>query len=295
MQLAIFDVGFQNDANPQKISLYPLNYLPHVMFPVIEALEEAAEALAFLASEVKYRIDQEINWPLLVLVIDNADQLVEMGGEPIREPLTYLLEEASHAGMRVILSVSNPDGRTIGPILKNGMPIRLVGQVADAVAARAITGVPDSQAEYLLGQGDFMAVSNGMLLPFQGAYISDYDLHLILDQLHRQNNPIMIAYPVNVRPSLDDSEEDLEQLQIFQFNSDHRRANLVLPAENESDSEAEEWLEEGGWAEIEVNEDKWTDEEEDYPIDVWITTDRQPADGEEGDDSYEDGIAFDWE
>lgn len=287
IQMAILDVPANSNGNSRKPSLYPLNYLPHVMFTVVESLREAAEALNFLVSEVEYRIEQEISSPLLVLIIDDADELVEMGGTPIIEPLTYLLEEGVNAGLRIILGASYPNKGDIRPLLKNTIPVRLVGQVPDASTARAISGIPDSQAEYLMGQGDFVAVSNGMLLPFQSAFITDYDLHLILDRLHRQSQPVMVAQPMTVRPTLNSSDEEEQKPQFFEFSSQNRRASLKSPShpnqngkttrviEATTQPEIHHWnqeeqpVEDAVWEEIDEDEDEWGEEIEESAIEIW--------------------------
>jgi DNA segregation ATPase FtsK/SpoIIIE-like protein len=316
IQMAILDVAVDGRSRNRKPSLYPLNYLPHVMFTVVETLREAAEALNFLVSEVEYRIEQEVTWPLLVLMIDDVDQLVEMGGRPIIEPLTYLLEEGVNAGMRIVLGASNPDSNAIRPLLKNSVPVRLVGQLSDATTARAITGIPDSQAEYLRGQGDFIAVSNGMVLPFQAAFITDYDLHLVLDKLHRQSQPVMVAQPLTVRPTLAPPDEEHEQAQFFEFNSQDRRANLgtpgnssrydsppqVIEATNRPNvrrwDEKEGRIEEAVWEEIDEDEDDWEaeaeDEENETIIDIWAgfedKSEDEDDDWEEDDDETDTAI-----
>jgi DNA segregation ATPase FtsK/SpoIIIE-like protein len=196
--------------------------------------------------------------------------------------------------MRIVLGATNPDSAALRPLLKNTIPVRLVGQVTNAATARAITGMPDSQAEYLMGQGDFVAVSNGMILPFQAAYINDYDLHLILDKLHRQSQPVMLAQPMTIRPTLADTDDEPEQPQSFEFNSHDRRASFN-PTENVGSDRADSKLvEPTDWTivkhwdnpedgieaavleeleEIEEEDDWFDDDEEseeaDVVIDVW--------------------------
>lgn len=262
IQMAILDVGPNSRNAKNKPSLYPLNYLPHVMFNIVENFREAAEALSFLVSEANYRIEQSVAWPLLVLMIDNVDYLVEMGGQPIIESLTFLLEEGENAGMRVVLGATNPEAPSLRPLLKNTMPVRLVGQVNTAAQARAITGVQESQAEYLMGGGDFIAVSNGMILPFQAAYINDYDLLLILDKLHRQNQPVMLAQPMTVRPTLDDPDEEDDEPQTFEYNSQNRRANLSPATERELEIPLPRIIESMQWKQAEKFDDDDDEETE---------------------------------
>ncbi len=297
VQMAILDVGSHREASKNKPTLYPLNYLPHVMFNIVENFREAAEALTFLVSEANYRIEQDVEWPLLVLIIDNVDYLVEMGGQPIIESLTYLLEEGENAGMRIVLGASNPESVVLRPLLKNSMPVRLVGKVANSTSARAIAGVQDSQAEYLMGKGDFIAVSNSMVLPFQAAYISDYDLHLILDKLHRQSQPVILAQPMMIRPTTVSSVEETEEAHVFDFNSHDGRANvrpagksglnLGKPTLIESSASLTEVtrldygrneIEEADWEEIEEDEDDWQDDNGAVEVvDVWAEMKQKPG------------------
>jgi DNA segregation ATPase FtsK/SpoIIIE-like protein len=304
VQMAILDVPSNNRGRSRKPNLYPLNYLPHVMFTVVESLREAAEALNFLVSEVEYRIEQEVSSPLLGLIIDDVDKLVEIGGMPIIEPLTYLLEEGVNAGLRIILGASSPNKGEIRQLLKHNVPVRLVGKVADSSTARALTGVPDSQAEYLMGQGDFIAVSNGMILPFQAAFLTEYDLHLILDNLHRQNQRVILAQPIEVRPTLNTMNEATEQPQYFEFNSNKRQASLepptdqkpdrqntiVLEADNQAKvrpwTQSNEEIEEAEWEEIDGEEyEDWENEEqEEAVIEIWGGTRDLSADNSDDSD-----------
>jgi hypothetical protein len=142
------------------------------------------------------------------------------------------------------------------------MPVRLVGQVNTAAQARAITGVQESQAEYLMGGGDFIAVSTGMILPFQAAYINDYDLLLILDKLHRQNQPVMLAQPMTVRPTLDDPDEEDDEPQTFEYNSQNRRANLSPATERELEIPLPRIIESMQWKQAEKFDDDDDEETE---------------------------------
>ncbi|MCI0397744.1 MAG: NACHT domain-containing protein [Chloroflexi bacterium] len=190
--------GALGEYRPVDNLLPPLNYLPHLLAPMVETVEGAAATFSFLLEEVRYRAEQRVTWPLIVILVDNLDALAE-GGSPVLEPLQALLQTGPAVGFRLVLSVRDATGAALQPLLKSNVTIRLVGQVTDAEEARAAAGAPDSLAQYLLGQGDFLAVTGQRVTHFQAATVSDYDLHLALEKLHRQSRPVMVARPVTVR------------------------------------------------------------------------------------------------
>lgn len=197
LQLAVIDAGM-GPARPTRGlgSLYPLNYLPHLLVPVATMLDDAADLLDFLTGEVAYREKQGLTRPVLALIIDDLDGLVAAGGEAVRRPLSELLQMGGRAGLRLICSATNPTTPALHPLLRHNLPVRLVGKLGDADEARAVTGIQDSCAEYLRGQGDFLAVAQGSVVPFQAAYLDDYDLHLVLQDLLRPRRPALLARPV---------------------------------------------------------------------------------------------------
>ncbi|MCI0399384.1 MAG: DNA translocase FtsK [Chloroflexi bacterium] len=243
VQLVVIE-GSQPAAPGQRSELVSLVYLPHMLLPVMDQVEEVAEALAFLEREVQYRKEQAITRPLLVVLVDDLYELVEAGGAPVAEPLARLLGEGAAAGVRLVMATdllagdSPPD--LLRSLLRHHFAIRLVGQTPDAETARAMAGIPDSRAEYLLGRGDFVAVSGDAVVPFQAAYLGDSDLHLTVERLHRQQQPVMLAQPVQMRPSLTLADAP-EEPQLFRL-SRSGAASLEPPAgEDEWESDGSAW------------------------------------------------------
>ena len=153
------------------------------------------------------RRQQGVKLPTIVLLIDKAAHLLEAGEESVAQPLQVLLRQGAEAGIHCVLSTRRSDTAVITNQLRANLPVRLVGQVPDAIAAQAATGLLDTQAEYLLGQGDFLAVVGGESTHFQAAYLGDYDLHLCLDDLHRNRPLALLAQPLPIRPSLPTDDE----------------------------------------------------------------------------------------
>jgi hypothetical protein len=86
-------------------------------------------------------------------------------------------------------------------VARTSLAVRLVGKVGTEADAYAAAGVAGSQAEYLLGNGDFVAIVHDSAVRFQAAYIGDYDFHLSLERLHRGRPPALLAQPASKRPT----------------------------------------------------------------------------------------------
>jgi len=194
--------GITTRPNP----LYPVNYLPHLLFPVATEVEEAIEALAYLQEEVAYRADNNINSPALIILIDDADMFLRRVGGSVASQLAALLHAPAGAGVRVIVGASNPSLPDLWQMLQHNVDLRLVGRMADERAAQAATGLEKSYAQYLDGKGDFIAVATAGITPFQAAYIDDYDLHLTLTELHRASSPVLLAQSFDDEPALPPSK-----------------------------------------------------------------------------------------
>jgi len=71
----------------------------------------------------------------------------------------------------------------VGGMVKANFPVRLVGSVVSPEDAKVAAGVPGTEAERLLGRGDFLLVAKGQVIRFQAAYASGPTLAAIADQV----------------------------------------------------------------------------------------------------------------
>ena len=197
--------------------LQPLSFLPHMLAGISYRLEEAVETLQFLQGEMEYRRQQQVKLPTIVVFIDNVDQLL-VDNDQVRHLVQTLLQGGAAVGIHCVLGVRQAETAVFNNQLRANLPVRIVGKVANGEAAQLAAGLPDTQAEYLLGQGDFLAVVGGVVTHFQAAYIGDYDLHLCLDDLHRNRPLPLLAQPVNLRTTLMDDDKSHHQTRSFQFN-----------------------------------------------------------------------------
>ncbi|MCZ7674058.1 MAG: hypothetical protein M5U34_46500 [Chloroflexi bacterium] len=117
-----------------------------------------------------------------------------------------LLQRGGKAGIHLILTTAEPHSRLLDSHLKVYLPIRIAGQVENRAQAIAATGIEGSEADYLLGRGDFLLVNNRQMTYFQAAYVGDYDLHLSLTQLHQTGGYSILAQPFLVRPTVPEAK-----------------------------------------------------------------------------------------
>lgn len=180
----------------------PLAYLPHVLADVMNDVQQMTEGMQYLAGCLQLRRREGFHLPRVVVFIEDLATALEKGRRPFKEALLRLLEDGGRAGIHIVAATAHPQAPTLDALLKNGLPVRISGRLASEGEAWAATGITQSGAEQLLGRGDFVAVVTGTVVRFQAAYISDYDLHLCVDSLHRDRPPAIIAQPWDGRPRL---------------------------------------------------------------------------------------------
>lgn len=220
-QLQLLLIQLEGEEKATAADLSPLDYLPHMLTTLITDSKEVADTLQFLRQEMQYRQEQTVAEPAIVVFIDRLVTLLEIGDAVCVTALTELLQHGADVGIHLVLSTRRPGHELLTRPLHAHLPVRIVGQVANKREARAASHVEDSRAEYLLGQGDFLAVGSGDSLRFQAAFIGDYDLHVVLTELHRRRAPVLLARPVDSRmqlPQNPESDGTSEQGQTFSFN-----------------------------------------------------------------------------
>lgn len=220
-QLQLVIVDGDAAANPAKAQeLAPLNYLPHILTPIIDEAMTATEVLAFLVNEINYRKEQETTTPAIAILIDGAAHLLRAGGNDLQEAVRQLVKNGGEVGMHVILSTDDPGAAYLDNLFKAQFPARIVGKVNDGKQARAAAGISDSQAEYLLGAGDFMALAGGAISRFQAGYIGGIDLLQTLEKLHRRRLPVLLAQTTSIRPTLEPAPELEMTMVVREFVAD---------------------------------------------------------------------------
>ena len=175
LQLALID--------PKQRGLLPLAGLPHLMDAVATDAAMAQALLERLVAEMERRDREGVSSPRIIVAVDELLDLLQTGGKPVEALLTRIAQRGREAGLHLVAGAQKPSSTALGPMLKANFPVRLVGRVGSAEDARVASGVAGTNAEKLLGRGDFVLVAAGQTLRFQAAWLPAVDWPEVVESM----------------------------------------------------------------------------------------------------------------
>jgi S-DNA-T family DNA segregation ATPase FtsK/SpoIIIE len=127
--------------------------------------------------------------PHIVVVIDELADLMMVVGKKIEELIARLAQKARAAGIHLILATQRPSVDVITGLIKANIPTRIAFQVSSKIDSRTI--LDQMGAEALLGMGDMLYMASGTGLPVRvhGAFVSDDEVHRVVEYLKSQGEP----------------------------------------------------------------------------------------------------------
>ncbi|WP_084493481.1 DNA translocase FtsK [Brackiella oedipodis] len=127
--------------------------------------------------------------PFIVVIIDELADLMMVAGKKIEELIARLAQKARAAGIHLILATQRPSVDVITGLIKANIPTRIAFQVSSKVDSRTI--LDQMGAESLLGMGDmlFMPPGSGYPERVHGAFVSDDEVHRVVEFLKEQGEP----------------------------------------------------------------------------------------------------------
>ncbi|MCL2873055.1 MAG: DNA translocase FtsK 4TM domain-containing protein [Betaproteobacteria bacterium] len=143
--------------------------------------------------------------PQIVVVVDELADLMMVTGKKIEELIARIAQKARAAGIHLILATQRPSVDVITGLIKANIPTRIAFQVASKVDSRTI--LDQMGAEALLGQGDMLFLPPGSGYPqrVHGAFVSDEEVHHVVEYLKRQGPPNYIeSVLLEAEPELND-------------------------------------------------------------------------------------------
>ncbi|HTE13765.1 MAG TPA: DNA translocase FtsK, partial [Burkholderiales bacterium] len=214
--------------DPKMLELSVYEGIPHLLAPVVTDMRQAAHALNWCVGEMERRykmmsalgvrnlagFNQKIRdavkakkpilnpltaadveaeplheMPLIVVVIDELADLMMVVGKKVEELIARIAQKARAAGIHLILATQRPSVDVITGLIKANIPSRVAFQVAAKVDSRTI--LDQMGAEALLGQGDmlYLPPGTGLTQRVHGAFVSDHEVHKIVDYLKSLAKP----------------------------------------------------------------------------------------------------------
>jgi len=214
--------------DPKMLELSIYEGIPHLLAPVVTDMKQAGSALNWCVGEMEKRyklmsalgvrniagLNRRIkeaeragqpltnpfsltpehpeliaSMPNIVVVIDELADLMMVVGKKVEEQIARLAQKARAAGIHLILATQRPSVDVITGLIKANIPARIAFQVSSKIDSRTI--LDQMGAEALLGQGDMLYLSPGSGYPVRvhGAFVSDDEVHRVVDFLKKTGEP----------------------------------------------------------------------------------------------------------
>jgi len=127
--------------------------------------------------------------PFIVVIIDELADMMMVVGKKVEELIARLAQKARASGIHLIIATQRPSVDVITGLIKANIPTRIAFQVSSKVDSRTI--LDQIGAEQLLGHGDmlYMAPGTGIPTRVHGAFVSDQEVHKVVDHLKRAGQP----------------------------------------------------------------------------------------------------------
>ncbi|MFA5627714.1 MAG: DNA translocase FtsK 4TM domain-containing protein [Thiohalomonadaceae bacterium] len=174
--------------------------------------------------------------PHIVVIVDELADLMMVVGKKVEELIARLAQKARAAGVHLILATQRPSVDVITGLIKANIPTRVAFQVSSRIDSRTI--LDQQGAESLLGNGDMLYLPPGVGVPnrIHGAFVSDQEVHRVVDDLKRRGKPDYIDVVLKgggseVGDGFDgDGGEDVESDELYdkavQIVLETRRASI---------------------------------------------------------------------
>ena len=168
------------------------------------AEEESNRAAALQAVKEAGQDPPERKLPYIIIVIDEFADLMMVAPKDVETSVARIAQKARAAGLHLILATQRPSVDVITGLIKANFPSRIALQVASKIDSRTILDQPG--AETLLGNGDMLFSDRGTKLRrIHGAFLSDEEVHRVVDFLKKQAKPV---YDMDILKPRDEEGED---------------------------------------------------------------------------------------
>lgn len=150
--------------------------------------ERAAVSMLEVDKDEKIQIPKE-KIPYIVCIVDELADLMMVAPADIETCIARLAQLARAAGIHLIIATQRPSVNVITGVIKANLPSRIAFKVASKVDSRTI--LDGNGADALIGRGDMLFIPPGSahLLRAQGAFVSDEEIHSIVEFLKVNGEP----------------------------------------------------------------------------------------------------------
>ncbi len=127
--------------------------------------------------------------PYIVVIIDELADLMMTAPREVEISLARLAQKARATGIHLIVATQRPSTDVVTGMIKNNFPARISFRLASRHDSQTIINGPG--AETLLGDGDMLVLTATQpLTRVQGAFVSEDELHRVVEFLKQQGKPV---------------------------------------------------------------------------------------------------------
>lgn len=194
--------------DPKKVDLQQFAEIPHLVTPIIDDTKIALEALKWACTEMERRYDvlkrfKAVNvkdyyerrihdiefekMPRLVLIVEEASDLLINGGPEVEETILRLTQKSRAVGIHLLLATQRPSADILKGSIKANIPTRFAFKVPSTTDSMVVLDTVG--AEKLLGRGDMLLSENGLIRRLQGVFLSPEEIEQITDFIKKQAYP----------------------------------------------------------------------------------------------------------
>ena len=194
--------------DPKMVELSAYNDLPHLITPVITDAKIATAGLKWAVDEMENRFQMFSNeivkdivsynekveregklklMPYIVIVVDELADLMVIASRTVESAIMRLTQKARACGIHLIIATQRPSTDVIKGTIKSNIPTRIAFMVSSYVDSMTI--IDSVGADKLLGRGDMLYAESGQpQRRVQGAYVSDLEIHNVIEFIKRQRS-----------------------------------------------------------------------------------------------------------
>jgi len=203
--------------DPKRVELTGYNGVPHLLTPVIVEPDKILSSLRWATNEMdnRYKKFAEVGvrniegfnelsgfqaMPHIVILIDELADLMAYSPVEVEDSIVRLAQMARATGIHLVLATQRPSVDVITGLLKANIPTRVAFNVSSMIDSRVIIDMPG--AEKLLGKGDMLYIPPDQSKPsrIQGTYVSDKEVHKVVEFLKTHNTPVQYTEEVLTQP-----------------------------------------------------------------------------------------------
>ena len=222
--------------DPKMVELVGFNGIPHLRMPVVTDMDRVVGSLKWVVREMERRFSifaaraarnieaynravesdpTQSRMHFMVVVIDELADMMMTAGDEVERILCRLAQLARATGIHLVVATQRPSVDVITGLIKANFPTRISFAVSSHIDSRTI--LDTAGAEKLLGRGDMLFLPQDSSKPVrvQGAYVSDEEMHRLVDFWRKLGAPQYSEEDAREIESLGKADDDEDGDELY--------------------------------------------------------------------------------